>query len=128
MLVGLLHVFIVVSLSYILIFSNNLLVVFIATIITSFLYLLGLVYNGCILTEYEKGIPYIDTISNLMNIICCTNARTNDIEKIVLGIGLMGYLAKLSVLGLLHIYAKQSWLEFVTTHKSNSLIKFIPIF
>jgi hypothetical protein len=31
-------------------------------------------------------------------------------------------------LGVLQVAYNQSWLEFVTSHKSNSLIKFVPVF
>jgi len=127
-LVVLFHILCIITSAYILLFSNNLTVILIFTIIVAAIFLQTLVYDGCILAKFEKGIPHIDNLSTILKTFTCTNIPTNDIEKILVGITLLGYVGKLIVLGVLQVAYNQSWLEFVTSHKSNSLIKFVPVF
>jgi hypothetical protein len=127
-LVVLFHIFCILSSGFILLFSNNITIIFIFSIIVALIFLQTLIYDGCILAKFEKGIPYVDNLSNILKAFTCTNIPTNDIEKILVGVTLMGYIGKLSILGFLHFVYKQSWLEFIMSSKSNFLLKFIPVF
>lgn len=127
-LVVLFHILCIITSGYILLFSNNLTVIFIFTIIVGAIFLQTLVYDGCILAKFERGIPYIDNLSTILKTLTCTKIPTNDIEKILVGITLFAYVWKLIILGVLQFVYNQSWLEFITTHSSNRLIKAVPVF
>jgi hypothetical protein len=122
MIISSIHLFIILSFSLILPFSNNLLFIFICTLVIGLIYLQSIIYDGCILTKYEKGTLYIDSLSNLVKMISCTNIRTNEIDKIIIVIGLIGYIAKLSILGYIQVVYNQTWSEYIATHKYDVLI------
>ena len=122
------HIICVTSSGFILLFSNNLTMIAIFTFLVGLIFIQTLVFDGCLLAKFEKGIPYVDKLTNILKHFTCTDIQTNNLEKILVGITLIGYLSKLLVLSFLHFYKHQSWLEFIMSNKSNILIKMIPMF
>ena len=127
-LIMLVHIFCICVSTFVLVFSTNLTVILIFTVLVGLTFLQTIVFDGCILSKFENGLPIIGSLSSFLKSFTSLEVPTHTIEKLFVGLTFYGYLLKLAILGVVEISTGQSWLKFIMSQQDMPLIKLIPMF
>ena len=127
-LIMLVHIFCICVSTFVLVFSTNLTVILIFTVLVGLTFLQTIVFDGCILSKFENGLPIIGSLSSFLKSFTSIDVSTHHIEQLFVGLTFYGYLIKLAILGAVELSTGQSWLKFIMAHQGSALVKLIPMF